>query len=384
MTYETSHEQRLLKHENDNIGKNHMTNKNKFKQMKNVLSVALLVLGISHFTANAQNGDLTHTKENGNRYLPGIEIPVSALASEELQKHQAYSPFQLLTDIPETTEGWLELQKSMNGVAAKKALGLATAFGIEVETKTIAGTPVRYVRPPTIADKYANSMFVHTHGGAFVFNGGDASVFEAVVIAAKLQIEVISIDYRKPPLHPFPAGLNDAVATVKEIQNMYPNRKIFMGGTSAGGNITMATTLKLKDEGHKLPDAIFLGTPGIVFKKEGDSFYTNEGLDKSLGTWDGFVTACLELYADGTDFDHPYIAPIHGDLTGFPPTFLVSGTRDLLMSATVVAHRRLRDAGATADLVIIEGHSHGEYLFPAPERVSVYKDMDMFFSQYAK
>jgi len=232
---------------------------------------------------------------------------------------------------------------------------------------------VRYITPNEIAPEYTNAIFVHTHGGGFVFNGGDAGAFEAILIASNLKIPTISIDYRMPPDHPFPIGLNDVEAAYEGILEKYKNYTIFMGGSSGGGNFTMST-------------AIFLGTPCTEFNKIGDSFYINEGIDKSLGTWDGFITSALTLYANGTDFKDPYISPIYGDLSQFPPTILVSGTRDLLLSSTVRAHRKLRDSGITADLVVIEGHSHADYMVVAnaPESIAVYKDIDNFFRQYLK
>ncbi len=58
----------------------------------------------------------------------------------------------------------------------------------------------------------------------------------------------------------------------------------------------------------------------------------------------------------------PLISPVYGDFDGFPPTYLVTGTRDLFLSNTVRVHRKLRAAGATADLMVFEGVSHGDYL----------------------
>jgi acetyl esterase/lipase len=292
--------------------------------------------------------------------------------------------YESLQNYPQTTEEWKAFIEAKDKVAAENALKLADTLSITVEKKEINGTIVRYVTPAVVADKYANSYFIHIHGGAYILNGGDASISEALFFAHRLQIPVISIDYRMPPEHPFPIGLNDAVASYKGILQKYPNHSLFMGGSSAGGNITMATTLKLIEQDVNLPEALFLGTPGAVFEKHGDSFYTNEGLDRLLGTWDGLITEALKLYANGVDYNNPYLAPIHANLTGFPPSVLVTGTRDLLLSPTVVTHGKLRDAGVVADLMVVEGKSHADYMVAAltPESIAVFKDIDMFFTQF--
>ena len=80
----------------------------------------------------------------------------------------------------------------------------------------------------------------------------------------------------------------------------------------------------------------------------------------------GFLygTGSAEVYAGDHDLKNPLISPIYGDFSGFPPTYLVSGTRDLFLSDTVRAHRKLRDAGVVADLNVFEGVPHGAYLVP--------------------
>ena len=97
----------------------------------------------------------------------------------------------------------------------------------------------------------------------------------------------------------------------------------------------------MKQLGLNLPGAIFAGTPATNLEKVGDTWYTLEGLDP-LGRYDGFLRACFEVYVPSKDFSNPLVSPMLGDLKGFPPTILVSGTRDLLLSDTVLMHRALR------------------------------------------
>ena len=86
--------------------------------------------------------------------------------------------------------------------------------------------------------------------------------------------------------------------------------------------------------------------------KTGDSFYTNEMVDNVLVSRDGFCDAATAVYAHGHDLKDPLISPVYGDMHGFPPAILTTGTRDLLLSNTVRAHRALRAAGVEAELEV--------------------------------
>jgi acetyl esterase/lipase len=118
--------------------------------------------------------------------------------------------------------------------------------------------------------------------------------------------------------------------------------------------------------------------------KNGDSLYVNEGIDRKIVTYDGFITAAAKLYANGTDLKNPGLSPVYGDFSGFPPTMLVTGTRDLFLSLTVRVHRKMKAAGVVADLNVYEGLSHVEYFVvpDAPESIEVYSELKKFLKQY--
>jgi acetyl esterase/lipase len=92
--------------------------------------------------------------------------------------------------------------------------------------------------------------------------------------------------------------------------------------------------------------------------KTGDSFYTNEKVDNVLVSRDGFCQAATIIYAKGHDLSDPLLSPVYGDMHGFPPAILTTGTRDLLLSNTVRVHRKLLRSGVPAILEVFEGESH--------------------------
>ena len=94
-----------------------------------------------------------------------------------------------------------------------------------------------------------------------------------------------------------------------------------------------------------MPGAIASGTPMSDITKTGDTFTRTRCVDNVLVSTEGFCDAATRFYANGHDFKDPLLSPVYGDMSGFPPTILTSGTRDLLLSNTVRVHRKLRQPG---------------------------------------
>lgn len=84
-------------------------------------------------------------------------------------------------------------------------------------------------------------------------------------------------------------------------------------------------------------------------------------------SYDGLLEAMAKAYANGHDLKDPLLSPVYGDLRGFPPALLVTGSRDLFLSNTARVHRKLREAGVPADLLVIEGLSHWQYVELPPD-----------------
>ena len=104
-----------------------------------------------------------------------------------------------------------------------------------------------------------------------------------------------------------------------------------------------------------MPAALVLRTPEADLTESGDTFHANAGVDNILGS----LREVNELYAAGHDLSHPYLSPLFADLSGFPPTLLQSGTRDLYLSTTVRMHRKLLSADVPAELHVFEAMPQG-------------------------
>jgi acetyl esterase/lipase len=258
---------------------------------------------------------------------------------------------------------------------------MAAELNVTIDAVEVQGVPCYRVTPSHIPLEHADHLFVHLHMGGFVFGGGLAAVAdETLQLAALMGIPVLSIDYRLAPEHPAPAAMDDIITVWQQVTAERPATAIVLGGTSAGGSLTLVATLRMRDLGIQVPGALFVGSPNCELAKRGDTRFINDGVDHCLVSWDGFLTQAMTYYARDLGLDHPYVSPIFGDFTGFPPTYLISGTRDLMLSDTVRVHRRLRQAGVLADLHVYEGSSHCDYIFQpdTPECAEHYRELNAF------
>jgi acetyl esterase/lipase len=284
-------------------------------------------------------------------------------------------------DAPKTVEEW----KTLVGDAATTTMAQLPAIrerlGVTVSPTTIGGVHAFVVTPKTIPEKNRNRLLLNFHGGYRVFGPGESGTREAILMAGLGGFKVIAVDYRMPPDFPFPAALDDGVAVYRELLKTMRRGRLGVFGTSAGGSLTLTTLLRAKMEGLPMPGAIAASTPTADLTKTGDSLFTNEFVDNALVSQDGFVRATIELYAKGHDLKDPLLSPVYGDMRGFPPAILTSGTRDLYLSNTVRVHRRLRAAGVEAVLQIWEGQSHAQYLrdVSAPETREYHDEVARFF-----
>ncbi len=315
-------------------------------------------------------------------------LSAPAGASDALRASIANTPqpnvAEHIATTPTTPEELAQLISAANAGHEQRAEALAERWSVTIAEEEIAGVTVRTVTPAAIDPENQSRLFVHAHGGAYVLGAGRAGLPEAIIIAHLAKIPVVSIDYRMPPEHPFPAAVDDMVAVWRSLLAERPAKSMALGGTSAGGGLILASTLKFMELGIETPGALWAGTPWADLTKTGDSHFTNEGIDRGLVSYHGALEVSANLYADGRDLKTPLISPVYGDFAGFPPTYLVTGTRDLFLSDVVRVHRKMRVAGVVADLNVYEGVSHGDYAFvmDSPEMDQVFGELGEFLLRH--
>jgi acetyl esterase/lipase len=320
----------------------------------------------------------------GAREVPAKTVAVPDTVSPQMQKLIAAPLTPTWNVIPKTAEEW-KAQVNAGADATMRGLpALREALRVKVEPMSIDGVKAYMVTPEVIPPENRNRLLVHVHGGCFVSFPGESGTGEAVYMAGFGRFKVISVDYRMPPDHPYPAALDDAMTVWKAATKMAAPKNMAIFGSSAGGNLTLAMILRAKQDNLPLPGAIAPGTPMSDLTNAGDTFRTNAMLDNVLVAPDASCDKRAALYTNGRDLKDPMLSPVYGDMRGFPPAILTSGTRDLLLSSTVRVHRKLRQAGVEAVLQVFEGQSHAQYYrdVSAPETKDAFDEIARFFDKH--
>ncbi len=324
-------------------------------------------------------------KQPGIRVSPdkSFGVPTDEVSPQMQALIAAPFPPHMNAD-PKTSAEWHALIDTRTALAVKALPAMREKMGVTVEPAVMGGVKVFIVTPKTIPPANKDRLLVHVHGGGYVFGPGEAATPEAILMAGFGGFKVISVDYRMPPDFPYPAAMDDAMAVWKEAIKLADPKKMAVFGTSTGGAMTLALVLRAKAEGVALPAAMAPGTPWSDIDNIGDTYASNEYVDNVLVTWNGWLGRAAKIYAGSVSYKDPQISPIYGDFSGLPPAILTSGTRDLFLSNTVRAHRKLRRAGVDAELNVYEGQSHAQYGFDmnAPETKEAFTDIARFFDNH--
>jgi len=308
----------------------------------------------------------SNEEEDTGLFVPARTIPTPRSVSPEAQAFLSCGLPHMPAEINHTDkEAWRTYVAQTEKFMEPALAAMAKAMPARIAEHSLASSTLYEVTPDGLASEDDDKALFHIHGGGFIFGKGRSAAYTALPLATTARLRSFSVDYRMPPDHPFPAGLDDASEAYRFLIERFDARKIAVEGSSAGANLSAAVILKARDEGLPLPGACVLHTAGVDLTESGDSFKTNAVLDVVLR---GPQPEMMLLYAGGHDLHHPYLSPIFGDFCkGFPPTILLTGTRDLLLSPTVMMHRALRRAGVDAELHVFEAMPHGSFGHASPE-----------------
>lgn len=304
-------------------------------------------------------------EEEQGLMVPARRIPSPPTISPEAQAFLSQSrtlTMEMPTD-PHDAEAWrAHIALSNNIIDELMAEGVAQS-ATRVEMHRHLAAPLYEITPDKLTDSERDKAILFLHGGAYVYGAGLSGANMAMPLAAGTGIRTFSVDYRMPPEHPFPVGLDDALEAYRWLLERHAPGDIAVSGMSAGGGLAAALLLKARDLGVPMPGACVLVTPEADLTESGDTFETNDTIDVVL---QHRLTATIALYANGHDLRDPYLSPVFGCFEGFPPTILLSGTRDLFLSNTVLLHRAMLRAGVAAELHVWEAMPHGGFM-GAPE-----------------
>lgn len=215
----------------------------------------------------------------------------------------------------------------------------------EVDMDGVRGEWVSVNRPHM--RKY---VILYCHGGGY----STGSCLYGRTITSKLataaSIDVLGFDYRLAPEHPCPAALEDALKVWDYLMLLgYGARDVILAGDSAGGNLALVLTLKLKAERRFLPRGLVLMSPWTDLTASGRSYRTKAEVDPVLDA--EYIDRMTKAYIpEGENLENPLISPLFGDFEGFPPVYIQVGENEILLSDSVELHKKLQKAGVPAKL----------------------------------
>jgi epsilon-lactone hydrolase len=343
-----------------------------------LLVLVCTALAGAHGDALADDGALAPLQ------VPVKTIPVPTDVSPEMERIIAAPRNPAWNVLWKTGEEWRAAADAQAAKTVQAIPAMRERLHVTVRPGTMDGVRVYVVTPDVIPLEHRDKLLIHVHGGCYVLFPGESGTTEAIIMAGLGHFRVISVDYRMPPEGYFPAALDDAMTVYKAALKTVEPKNMAVFGTSAGGALVLEMMLLGKQEGLPLPGAIAPGTPMSDVTKTGDTFYTNEMVDNVLVSRDGFCDAGTIVYAHGHDLNDPLLSPVYGNMHGFPPAILTTGTRDLLLSNTVRVHRKLREAGVDAQLQVYEGQSHAQYQQDdrVPETKEAFGEITAFFDKH--
>lgn len=225
-----------------------------------------------------------------------------------------------------------------------------------VVTKAVdaGGVAADCVTPPNARP---GRYVLYLHGGAY--RVGSPATYRHFTwrVAAAAQASALVIDYRLAPEHPFPAALDDAVASYRWLlERTGDSRQLIVMGDSAGGGLALALLLKLRDDHTPLPVAAVALSPWTDLALTGSSLVANERFDSMVNADD--VPRFASDYLAGADPHHPYASPLYGDPSGLPPTLIQASDNEVLRDDAVRIAEKMRRAGCDVELQIWPRMAH--------------------------
>jgi len=200
-------------------------------------------------------------------------------------------------------------------------------------------------------------VLLYLHGGGYTICSPATHRMLTGRLALECRARTLVIDYRLAPEHPFPAALEDTLSAYRWLLDQgIPPGRIAVGGDSAGGGLSLALCVSLRETAEPLPGALYLISPWTDLTFSGESHRTHTGVDPIFhgGTGTTFAPA----YTDGHDPADPLISPLFADLRGLPPTLIHVGGDEILLSDSTRLVDKLRLAGVASTLEIWPGMWH--------------------------
>jgi acetyl esterase/lipase len=235
------------------------------------------------------------------------------------------------------------------------------------EARDIAGVSCRVFRPAGSP----RAVYLHFHGGAMI--AGTAALMDIPnqELSREHDIAVVSVDYRKAPEHPWPAGPDDGFAVARWLldnaRTEFGSDSLLIGGESSGAYMTAVTALHVRDALHAIDRVKGLNlTYGVYDWGRSPSqrgVRPSDGFDVLSDHETVFVADCFAPDMTDEERRRPDVSPAYADLRGLPPCFVSVGTCDHLLDDSLMFAARAAAAGVEVDLFVAPDLPHAFQAF---------------------
>lgn len=238
--------------------------------------------------------------------------------------------------------------------------------GIVMQRELVDGIPALWVSDRRYFSN--NKVLLYFHGGGYHMCSPYTHKRLVYKLSKSAKLKSLVIDYRKAPEHPFPAPIEDGEKAYNWLlEQGYKPEDIVFGGDSAGGGLTMAVLLQIKEKGYPLPKAAVCISPWVDLECIGNTTITKKDRDPWLGLMP--IKSMARTYLNGNHPRHYLASPIYGDLKGLPPILIHVGSDEILLDDAVRLYERAIESGTNASLKIWDNMIHVFQSFD-----SVFKD----------
>jgi len=222
---------------------------------------------------------------------------------------------------------------------------------------------------------------LYLHGGAYTLGSINTHREMVARLSRSTGMRALAINYRLAPEHPYPAALEDATLVYRWLLSQgIDAARIIVAGDSAGGGLTLATLVALRDAGEPLPAGAVCISPWTDLACTGDCVHEKAPLDKILSP--DALSRSAKSYAGEHDLRSPLISPLYADLRGLPPLLIQVGTDEILLDDARRIAEKAQMAGVNATLEIWEEMFHVFQIIPfLPETKKALKQIADFVSR---
>lgn len=250
--------------------------------------------------------------------------------------------------------------------------------GSQVERVDIDGLPAAWIRP---AGADQNKVILYLHGGGYVSGSIDSHLMLCLPMAQTLKMNLLLPEYRLAPEDPFPAALEDALAAYRWLlaHGTGPG-DIIICGDSAGGGLSVATALALRDAVESVPAAVVCISPWADLTHQGQSHLTKAETEAVLKT--EVLKEWALCYTDEANLTNPLVSPVCADFHGLPPLLIQVGSEEILLDDARLLAEKAKADGVDVTLRIWEGMWH---VWPAlgnliPESRQAFEEIGQFLN----